>query len=125
MKFFDDLRLTDIKDLVLIGAVIYVLNWIWKNREKFDPTSDKNVAYQAASDTIRQLSNGAYQSVGDWLYSINPFEDDPFDPVVFSPYTKPDGTRGARVTRVVGLRSGRTFNIDYSGSSPRLIEVQP
>lgn len=41
----------------VIGVVAMVaLGWLYKNKEKFDPTSDKNLAYQGASSALNKVA---------------------------------------------------------------------
>jgi hypothetical protein len=47
--------------LVGVGVVAYLL---YKNREKFDPTSDKNFAYQDANSIVQVLTGDKNQTVG-------------------------------------------------------------
>src|SRR4051812_16119313 len=47
--------------LVGVGVVAYLL---YKNREKFDPTSDKNLAYQGANKIVQAITGDKNQTVG-------------------------------------------------------------
>lgn len=115
------MKLSDLKDLVMMAGVGYAIYWIINNKDKFDPSSDKNIAYQTASAWVKEVSGGKYLTVGDWLYGM--FGSNELSPIVYSPFTKADGTRSMRVTRVARIRDGKEFTIDYSGSTPRLIAV--
>lgn len=98
------MKLADIKDIAIVAAVAYLIYILVKAKDK---TEEK---YQ---ETV--------QSASDWLSAM--FGPNLYDPIQFSPYTKPDGSKGSRVTRVVNLSTNREYVIDYSGITPRMVEV--
>lgn len=98
------MKLADLKDVAVIAAVIYIVYLLSKAKGKTEETY-----------------NEAVQTASDWLSAM--FGPNLLDPIQFSPYTKPDGSRGSRVTRVVRLSDGQQFIVDYSGSSPKLVAV--
>lgn len=53
--------------LVAGATVVYVL---YTNRDKFNPTSDKNLASQAANQTTDVLTGGHESTFGGWLYDV-------------------------------------------------------
>ena len=50
-----------------VGLVAYLL---YKNREKFNPTSDKNLAYQAANAVVQTLTGDANQTTGGFFHDL-------------------------------------------------------
>lgn len=99
-----DIKFSDIKDIAIVAAIAYLVYLLVKAK---DETKEK---YQ---ETV--------QSASDWLSAM--FGPDLYDPIQFSPYTKPDGSRGSRVTRVVNLSTNQEFRIDYSGITPIMVPL--
>jgi hypothetical protein len=66
---------------VMLGAGAYALRTIIKNREKFNPASDRNAIYQGANNLVRMLPGTSRdETLGTWIWGIvndDPFEDDP------------------------------------------------
>lgn len=98
------MKLTDIKDIAIVAAIAYLIYILVK-----------------ASDKTKQQYTETVQSASDWLSAM--FGPNLYDPIQFSPYTKPDGSKGSRVTRVVNLSTNKEYVIDYSGTTPRLVAV--
>lgn len=98
------MKLADIKDIAIVAAIAYIVYILVKAKEKTKEEYEETV-----------------QSASDWLSAM--FGPNLLDPIQFSPYTKPDGTRGSRVTRVVNLSNGQQYTVDYSGTTPRLVEA--
>lgn len=53
--------------LVGLGVAAYFL---YKNREKFDPTSDKNLAYGTVNTVGEVLTGDKNFTLGGWLYEL-------------------------------------------------------
>lgn len=51
----------------VIGLAVFGVVWLVRNREKFDPTSDKNLAYQAASGIVEAVTDVEGDTVGTAL----------------------------------------------------------
>jgi hypothetical protein len=111
------MKISDAKDLLIIAFVGGVAYWIYKNgddivdwfKEKFDPTSDKNVAYQGAN-AVLQAATQSEETLGTWAYNLLKGNQE-YDSYVMSPYTKSDGTRGVRVTQVIRRSDGKVFRV--------------
>ncbi len=60
------------KNMVLLGAGIaaVVLLVLYRNRQAFNPTSDKNLAYLGASSVVGVLSDDPNQTLGGWISDV-------------------------------------------------------
>lgn len=96
------MKLADLKDIAIVAAIAYLIYVLVKAKGKTEEKYEETV-----------------QATSDWLSAM--FGPNLYDPIQFSPYTKPDGTRGSRVTRVVNLSTSKHYVVDYSGITPRLV----
>lgn len=64
--------------LVGVGVVAYLL---YKNRDRFNPTSDKNLAYGAVNSAGQALTGDKNFTLGNWLFGSTAAERDINKPV--------------------------------------------
>lgn len=70
--------------LVVVAVIAYLLYQVFEffknNKEKFNPVSDKNLAYQGANAVVQAVTGDDNATVGTWLYDwFNPPKPLPYD----------------------------------------------
>jgi hypothetical protein len=107
------MKLSDIKDIAMIAGIAYGIYWIYtfiqENKDKFNPASDQNLAYQGTNSLTRAITQQD-ETLGTWAYNFLQGHQE-YDSYVMTPYTKADGTRGVRVTQVIRRSDGRVFRV--------------
>lgn len=88
--------------LGLLGAGAYFL--YTKYKDKFNPASDQNLAYQGVNKLLS--AGGIQDSVGGWLYNL--LHPDQYDGMTYS-------TAEHRYTQIQRRSDGAVFNVDASG----------
>lgn len=111
------MKLTDVKDLVIIAVVGAVVYWLYKNREKFNVFSDKNAVYTTANELLAKAI-GQEETIGSWLYNLTHGSD--YDVHTYSPYTKADGTKGMYASVLIQRNTGKLFRVRQGTFGPTL-----
>lgn len=92
------------------AGAVYVAAWLSRNREKFNPTSDQNLAYQGVNSVVQAATGDGNATLGSWLYDLVNGSDT-------GPCNK--GMRDAAAAR------GFRCEVAADGRSERLVRIDP